>query len=288
MTVANGSIPPPERIAQRQVSPGTLACWWLGGSGFVFKSPAGTVLCIDPYLSDSVNGIFGVGRAFPPPISPEDLRADGVISTHWHEDHLDPGTIPVIARVSDATRFIMPPSAMSRALGWGVKRDRIVPLSWGTERQGGQSVTVNDFTITAVPARHDAGITGWEVPDAMGVMIECQGLKIYNSGDTEYDTRLRLLKSHEPDVAMICINGAGGNMNAHEAALLAWQLGARVCVPMHHFLWANLPADPESTLNPEIFSTTYARLGGTGRVVLPDVGGEIDLMTNAKTRMTHK
>ncbi|MEO6436104.1 MAG: MBL fold metallo-hydrolase [Tepidisphaeraceae bacterium] len=276
MTNPSSSTPLRERITQRCVSPGTLACWWLGGSGFVFKSTAGTTLFLDPYLSDSVNGIFGVGRAFPAPLAPEDVRADAVISTHWHEDHLDPGTIPVIANVSAVTKFIMPPSAMSRALGWGVNRDRVHPLSHG------QSVTVKDLTVTALPARHDAGVPGWEVPDAMGVLIEGEGIKIYNSGDTEYDTRLRLLKSHKPDVAMICINGAGGNMNAHEAALLAWQLGAKVCVPMHHFLWANLPADPESTLNPEIFATTYARLGGTGRIVLPEVGGEIDLEVRKK------
>ena len=264
-------MPLRNRITQRQVSPGTLACWWLGGSGFVFKSTAGTMLFLDPYLSDSVNGIFGVGRAFPAPLAPEDVRADAVISTHWHEDHLDPGTIPVIANVSAATKFIMPPSAMSRALGWGVKRDRVHPLSHG------QSVTVKDLTVTAVPARHDAGVPGWEVPDAMGVLIEGEGIKIYNSGDTEYDTRLRLLKSHKPDVAMICINGTGGNMNAHEAALLAWQLDAGVCVPMHHHLWAGQLVDPEATLNPQTFADTYARLGGTGRIALPVVGGEIDL-----------
>ncbi len=275
-------MPLRERIAEREVLPGTLACWWLGGSGFVFKSPAGTTVYLDPYLSDSVKSIFGVGRAFPPPIAPEDVRADAVISTHWHEDHLDPGTIPVIARACEGTKFIMPPSATSRALGWGVKRDRIVPLSWGHGAQAEQSVTVKDLTITAVPARHDAGIPGWEVPDAMGVMIEGEGLKIYNSGDTEYDTRLRLLKSHKPDVAMICINGVSGNMDAYEAALLAWQLGARVAIPMHHYLWAENAGNANATLDPRLFADTYARLGGTGRVVLPEVGQEVELDPDAK------
>ena len=89
-----------ERIAHCRVTSERLACWWLGGSGFVFKSAAGTVLYIDPYLSDSVKSIFGVGRAFPPPIAPQDVRADAVISSHWHEDHLDPGTIPDVRGIT--------------------------------------------------------------------------------------------------------------------------------------------------------------------------------------------
>ncbi len=261
-----------ERIAHCRVTSERLACWWLGGSGFVFKSAAGTVLYIDPYLSDSVKSIFGVGRAFPPPIAPQDVRADAVISSHWHEDHLDPGTIPDVARYNPSARFFMPPSAMSRALGWGVSRDRITPLVVG------ESVLIGeDITVTAVPARHEAGVPGWEVPDAIGVILECCGLKIYHCGDTEYDIRLRLLKSQRIDVAILCINGVSGNMDAHEAALLAWQLGARVAIPMHHFLWAENAGSTAATLDPRLFADTYACLGGTGRDVLPEVGQELCL-----------
>lgn len=261
-----------ERISRRSVTSERLACWWLGGSGFVFKSAAGVVLYIDPYLSDSVKSIFGVGRAFPPPIAATDVRADGVISSHWHEDHLDPGTIPDIARHCPSARFLMPPSAMSRALGWGISRDRITPLVVGGSVQIG-----DDVTVTAVPARHEASVPGWEVPDAIGVVLESHGLKIYHSGDTEYDIRLRLLKTQQIDVAILCINGVSGNMDAHEAALLAWQLGARVVIPMHHYLWAENSGSAAATLDPRLFADTYARLGGIGRVVLPEVGQEICL-----------
>ena len=64
-------------------------------------------------------------------------------------------------------------------------------------------------------------------------------------------------------------------MNAHEAALLVWQLGAPVVVPMHHWLWAGKPGGDEATLDPQLFADTYRRLGGTGRVVIPVVGSEI-------------
>lgn len=260
-------------IAQQQAPPGHVMAWWLGGSGFVFKTPAGTQIYIDPYLSNIVEGIFGAGnrRGFPTPIEPEKVRAEAVISTHWHEDHLDPGAIPVIARSSPATRFIMPPTATSRALSWGVPRDRVTALT------AGQSLTVGDVTVRAVPARHEAGIPGWDVPDAVGIVLEAEGLKIYHTGDTEYDVRLRNLRDQGFDVVMACINGVTGNMDVHEAALLAWQLGASTTIPMHHLLWAGSTVGGAATLDPQLFAETYRKLGGSGRVVLPEVGGLIDL-----------
>ncbi|MCL4545800.1 MAG: MBL fold metallo-hydrolase [Chloroflexi bacterium] len=260
-----------QRIAKHDVPAGQVAAWWLGGSGFVFKTTAGTQVYVDPYLSDAANAIFGLARGFPAPMRAEEARPDVVISTHWHEDHLDPQAIPLIARHSPATRFIMPPSAMARALSWGVPRERILPLSLG------QSLAIADVTIVHVPARHDAGIAGWEVPDAMGVILETPGLQIYHTGDTEYDLRLRALKSHRLDVVIACINGAGGNMDAHEAALLAWQLGARTVMPMHHYLWAGNQAGEGATLDPGLFAATYRKLGGAGQVITPRVAAAFEL-----------
>lgn len=71
-----------ERILSKEVAGGHVSCWWLGGSGFVLKTPAGAIVCLDPYLSNCVESIFGVKRAFAAPIEPHDLRADEMISTH--------------------------------------------------------------------------------------------------------------------------------------------------------------------------------------------------------------
>jgi L-ascorbate metabolism protein UlaG (beta-lactamase superfamily) len=139
----------------------------------------------------------------------------------------------------------------------------------------GQQLNCGEFMIRHTPARHDAGVPGWEVPDAMGVILEVQNLRIYISGDTEYDTRLRALKSAKLDVAILCINGVSGNMDAHEAALLAWQLKVKTLIPMHHHLWDSNPLD--ATLDPKLMTDTYQRLGGKGRVIIPQLGGEIVL-----------
>jgi L-ascorbate 6-phosphate lactonase len=260
-----------DQIAAKSVHAGRVSCWWLGGSGFAFKTPADAVIYIDAYLSDSVKDIFGTSRAFPPPILAEDVRADIIISTHWHEDHLDPGSIPVIARHNPEARFIMPPSASAHALSWGLNRNHVLKI------RHGERLTEKDAIIEATPARHDPGIPGWEVPDAMGVLLQVGDLTIYHCGDTEYDVRLRRLKSRKPNVALLCINGVGGNMDAHEAALLAWHLGASVVIPIHHHLWATNTGTEEETLDPTLFTATYARLGGKGKAIVPQLGAEIEL-----------
>ena len=260
-------------IAATAVRPGSVMAWWLGGTGFVFKTSAGTQLYVDPYFSNCVAQIFGIDRAFPPPIPVEDAEPDLVVATHWHEDHLDPEGLPILARRS-ATPFLGPPSCRSRLLGWLIPGERITALVEGQTQQ------FRDVRITAVAARHSPGIPGWEVPDAIGLLIEAEGLRIYHTGDTEYDLRLRALaydKERPIDVMLTVINGAGGNMNAHEAALLAWHIRPKIAIPMHHILWKDFTGGEQATLDPQQFADTYARLGGSGQVRLLDVGEGIEL-----------
>ncbi len=260
------------RIASAQPAPGTLAAWWLGGSGFIFKTPAGRQIWIDPYLSDVVRTMFGVGRAFPPPITVPEAAPDVVISTHWHEDHLDPGSISELARRRPEAKFIMPPSAMARALSWGLPRAQIMVLS------SGQTLALDDVTLTGIFARHEVTTVGWEVPDAMGVLFDFAGLRIFHTGDTEYDARIHRTVAATPlAFATLCINGAGGNMNAHEAALLAWHLDVQALMPHHHHIWAKEKPAPGETLDPQLFAGTYAKLGGPAAVLIPTVGGGFTL-----------
>jgi L-ascorbate metabolism protein UlaG (beta-lactamase superfamily) len=137
-----------------------------------------------------------------------------------------------------------------------------------------------DVKITAVAARHIAGVPGWETHDAIGLLLDFGGLRVYHSGDTEYDLRLRALAydTQAPiHVCMLVFNGAGGNMNAHEAALLAWQLGAKVIIPMHHILWKDFTGGEQATLDPHLLADTYRRLGGAGEVKIIGVGEGLHL-----------
>ena len=256
------------RIAATRPAAGTLAAWWLGGSGFIFKTPAGRQVWIDPYLSDVVKTMFGVARAFPPPLTAAEAEPDVVISTHWHEDHLDPGCIPELARRRPEAKFIMSPASMSHAVSWGLAPSRITPLAPAA------TLDLGDVKLTGVVARHEAGVPGWEVPDAFGVVLDFGGVRIFHTGDTDYDPRIhRALAGTSLALATLCINGSVGNLNAHEAALLAWQLDTRSVIPHHHILWSR-PADKIpafETLDPNLFATTYRKLGGAANVILPAV-----------------
>src|SRR5258708_5984 len=118
---------------------------------------------------------------------------------------------------------------------------------------------------------------------AGGSLLDIGGVRLYPSGDTEYDHTMRATARANVDVMLVCINGTAGNMNAHEAALLAWQVRPRMVVPMHFGLWidegyTNLGG--EATLDPQIFVDTYRKLGGEADVVIPEIGERI--LVNAR------
>lgn len=80
-----------------QVPNHSVAIWGLGQAGVVIKGTgeAGAI-CIDPYLTFAIEenkpGTEFV-REFAPPLSPEKLAwVNGVLITHYHDDHLDPFT----------------------------------------------------------------------------------------------------------------------------------------------------------------------------------------------------
>jgi L-ascorbate metabolism protein UlaG (beta-lactamase superfamily) len=233
---------------------------WLGQAGYEIRSRGGQVLLLDAYLSHNVEDELGQVRAVEPPVSPEDAHADVVLATHWHPDHLDPDLCRSL-RDSSRCAFVGPTSNTSRLAGWGVPTDRI------RELDRGHTLDLGDFRLTAGYARHD--VRGWLVEDAISVVVEVDGLKVFHSGDTEYDSRVLPIAERGPfDVAMFVINGSGGCMNAREAALMAHQLHPSVAIPMHYGLWAEGGYGRGATLDPQEFADYCERLGGPPTVVL--------------------
>src|SRR3984893_18772814 len=245
---ASGSTLP--LLAMRQVRPGTIACTWLGQAGYLLRTHSGLTVIIDPYFSDEVERIEGLKRLFPAPITADEFQPDVLLVSHGHLDHLDQPTIRTFA-LAGRTMLFAPPSCIARALAWGWAASRVRSL------QPGQSATKRGLKVTATFARHT-------LPDAIGFLMAIDGIRLWHSGDTEYDERLRRLAAQKLDVAFICINGGGGNMNAPEAALLAWQLKPRAVVPMHYGMWSAEDyryrgADPDARPDPALFTPTLAK-----------------------------
>ncbi len=262
-----------DEIDATDVAGGSVALWWLGQAGYVLKTPSGLVILIDAYLSNVVEELYGQPRLAPQLLDPVTARPDIVFATHWHEDHYDIGAIHPLAAHSSAV-FAGPPSVVARAKGVGISPERVIVV------EQDRSVDVQGIKVTGTFARHE--VPGFLTEDALGLLLEIEGLRIYHSGDTEYDARLRPIVTMRPDVAMICMNGSGGCMNAHEAALLAWQLGPKMVYPNHFGMWSPTHYGPGATLDPARFIETYHRLGGTGDVRVPSVGAR-ELLTPLTT-----
>ena len=223
---------------------------------------------IDPYFSDECEKLEGLRRLFAPPIIADEVQPDILMVTHSHLDHFDEPTIRTFASAGRTT-LVAPPSCAERAskLGWRASKLRSL--------QPGQSATRSGCHVTATFARHT-------LPDAIGYLVTIDGIRLWHSGDTEYDEHLRALKAQRLDAAFICINGGGGNMSAHEAALLAWQLKPGVVVPMHYGMWSKEAyryngAAPDATPDPALFASTLAKLTTRVRVQELEVGRQVTI-----------
>lgn len=196
----------------------------IGQSGYLLKSGT-TEILIDPYLSDVVNKVAGRPRLLPAPFAPQEVRADAVICTHDHLDHLD---AEAVAEMPKGQFFITTCEGKAHLAELG--QTNAVALTEG------QSICCGDVELTAVFADHTV--------EAFGLMIRAEGKTLYFSGDTLYNEKLFDLAEYHPDVTFICINGRLGNMNVEEALEVAKRIGAKTNVPTHYDMFASNSEDP--------------------------------------------
>lgn len=205
---------------------------WLGQAGYLLEFE-GYRVCIDPYLSDAVEREEGLKRLFPAPLQPEALRADFVILTHDHLDHLDPDTLPAIAKASPATCFAGPKSCMQHLALLQIENRRLFAR--------GDMLQIGSLSFHGVFSKH--------TPDSIGLVVQppCSG-GIYFTGDTEYDSALLQVCRFHPEILFTCINGKLGNMGYQYAALLARMLEVHIAIPNHYGLFRENTEDPEKFL----------------------------------------
>src|SRR5271163_3166023 len=159
-------------IATREVPVGSLALYWLCQAGFAFKTNAGQIVYIDPYLSDVVERVVGFKRMMTSPLQAEEVAADLIICTHEHLDHMDVDALPALA-ANPRAHFAGPIECMKEFEKQEIPADRCHLL------EEGKSVTVGGIKVHAVYADH-----GELAPDALGVVLDLDGIKVYHTGDT--------------------------------------------------------------------------------------------------------
>jgi L-ascorbate metabolism protein UlaG (beta-lactamase superfamily) len=248
-------------IEQTSPGAGCLSIWWLGQSGFLLKTRRGT-LFVDPYLSEHLTTKYE-GTARPhirmtrAPLRGGDLKGvDVVLASHKHSDHLDPGTLPDLMAASPGAVLVLPESLIEHAEPMGLPTRRLV----GTD--AGRTLELAGFAIRAVPSAHERIDRDAEGRCLyLGYVIECEGLRLYHSGDSLAYEGLDDELGPEPfDVLFLPINGRDpargvpGNMTAAEAVDLAAKVRPRFVVPHHYDMFTF------NTVPVEVFEAEARRL----------------------------
>ncbi len=230
-------------IRDLQVPPGSLGVFWLAQAGFVYKTAGGTVVVVDAYLTDCVHRLlsdvmYGFKRMTPPLIAPEEVDADVVVCTHSHPDHFDYDAVPVLAR-NHRIRFVAAPDCRAEFEKLGISPDCFTII------REGETVTVGGVCITGVFADH-----GELAPDALGVLIEADGIRVWQVADTAYrPDKWQALFSRGVDIVIPPINGAFGNLDGVEAARLVGDVRAKVAIPCHFWMFAEHGGNPAQFLD---------------------------------------
>jgi L-ascorbate 6-phosphate lactonase len=228
-----------QEIRAYPVEIGSVALWWLGQNGYIFKTSEGTLLATDMYLTNNCAHVYhdagvDLNRRVPVLIPPEELDVDIYACTHNHLDHTDPVTIRGL-RNKDTVQFVGPHPSCQVYREEGVETGRIVPAWPDCE------IECRDIRIRgafAVPT-DDTDL------NHMGYVFEFgSGPRIYMTGDTDYSELLTSAAKHSPDLVITCINGGFNNLSHWEAAQLVGKIRPQAAIPCHYDMFPDNAVDP--------------------------------------------
>jgi len=202
---------------------------WLGHATFLFQSPGGTRIVLDPWMTGN-------------PSSPESAKKLGaldlILVTHGHSDHV--GDAVPLARSSRA--HVVAPYEVSVWLqGKGLKNV--------TGMNPGGTLQMLGLSITMVPAIHSSSIEEdgkmLYLGVATGYVIKFEnGLTVYFAGDTCVFGDMRLIAElYQPTVAFLPI-GDLYTMGPEQAAKACELLAIKQVVPMHYGTFPALTGTP--------------------------------------------
>lgn len=177
----------------------------LGHSTILMKL-SGKYIITDPMFSDRASPVQWAGpeRFHPVPIDTANLpEIFAVVISHDHYDHLDQGSIELLA--NKVKHFLVPLGVAAYLEEWGVPKENIHEMDWWQSQQFG------DFTFTSTPSQHFSGrglfnrnSTLWS-----SWVIDSTKQRIFFSGDSGYFDGFKTIgEKYGPFDLTIMENGA--------------------------------------------------------------------------------
>ncbi|MDA4128017.1 MAG: MBL fold metallo-hydrolase [Thaumarchaeota archaeon] len=177
---------------------------WLGHDSFLLQGSKSVL--IDPFKSKG------------------DFKADLILISHEHSDHLSPDDIK---RFSTATTKIVAPKVCQEGLkDFKQEKTFIAP---------GSKITIGEVVVEAVPAyntnkfRSPGHVFHPKEDGRVGYVVTLDGVRFYHAGDTDV---IPEMSSVNVDVAFLPVSGTYV-MTADEAVEAAKLVKTKVAIPMH-------------------------------------------------------
>jgi len=205
-----------------------IKAWWLGHSAFKLESQNGTVIYIDPFLSQN-------------PTTPEEFKdasdADIILLTHGHEDHVG-DTLDIAKKTGCAVVAQVELSHLLKKHGLDEEQS--------IEFNKGGTVDFDDFSVTLVNANHSSSFQGEYAGEAGGLVLSFDDdIAFYHLGDTNIFSDLDIYREiYQPQVVAVPM-GDHYTMGPQEAAMCCEMLNPKLAVPIHYGTFPVLTGDPE-------------------------------------------
>ena len=220
-----------------------LSLTFLGHSCFLIDNGK-QKLIIDPFLSGNPLA----------KVSPADIKADFVLLTHGHGDHL--GDAVEVAKNCGAT-IITNFELANFCSGQGVEKTA------GLHIGGGADFPFGSLKLTIA---HHGSTLGGDIGyggNPVGFIIRTDGKIIYHAGDTGLFLDMKLIGELDKiDVALLPIGGYF-TMDVNDAARAVEFLPPKKAIPMHYNTFDPIKADPK------IFVDKIKQYGVEGIVLQP-------------------
>ncbi len=171
---------------------------WLGQASIRIEEEK--VIYIDPYN-----------------LSENPVKADIILITHDHMDHLDRKSIEKI--IKPETVILIP-----AGINIGIKDAKVATVKpFSTNK-------IYNYNIMTVPAYNIKKSFHPKSKGYVGYVIEISGTKIYHTGDTE---RIPEMKNISADIIMLPLGQTYTMNSVEEASEAAIDVKAKIAIPIH-------------------------------------------------------